>query len=442
MLKRLDDALRDGDPIRAIIRESRLNQDGKTETITTPSGEAQEALIRECYRRAGLDPGQTAYFEAHGTGTPTGDPIEVAAVASVFRDSMTDEQLLRIGSVKTNIGHTETASGVAAIIKVALALEKAQIPPSINFEKPNAKLRLDEWRIKVCRAIPEFRFFSPRERDKERRTEKKLTLAGWQVPTELESWPEREEGVRLASINNFGYGGSNAHVIMQDLPSFLASSSQNLQNSVSFQTHSNGNGHSNGHRITNGITNGHSNGNAITNGQSNGTNGHANSQGDPHGDLDSNHDSDLSSTRSRVFLLSAKDERATQAMVDNLNQYLVDASTQKGRDEGAFLDNLAYTLGHRRSLFPWRATVGASSIDGLIKSTQSGRAKPTRTGTSPRLGFVYTGQGAQWWAMGRELIDVYPVFKATLLDCNAELKKLGATWNMIGMLCSALLSSS
>ncbi len=152
VLKRLDDALRDGDPIRAIIRESGLNQDGKTETITTPSGEAQEALIRECYRRASLDPGKTTYFEAHGTGTPTGDPIEAATVASVFRDSRTDEQPLRIGSVKTNIGHTETASGVAAVIKVALALEKGQIPPSVNFEKPNPKLQLDKWRIKVCRA--------------------------------------------------------------------------------------------------------------------------------------------------------------------------------------------------------------------------------------------------------------------------------------------------
>lgn len=132
-----------------MIRETGVNQDGKTETITTPSGEAQEALIRDCYRRAGLDPRQTTYFEAHGTGTPTGDPIEVGAIASVFKDTRQDDQPLRIGSVKTNIGHTETASGVAAVIKVALALEKGQIPPSINFEKPNEKLNLDAWKLKV-----------------------------------------------------------------------------------------------------------------------------------------------------------------------------------------------------------------------------------------------------------------------------------------------------
>lgn len=149
ILKRLDDALRDGDPIRAIIRETGVNQDGKTETITTPSGEAQEALIRACYKKAGLDPSQTTYFEAHGTGTPTGDPIEVKAISSVFQDTRPSDDPLRIGSVKTNIGHTETASGVAAIIKVALALEKGQIPPTVNYEKPNEKLRLYDWKLKV-----------------------------------------------------------------------------------------------------------------------------------------------------------------------------------------------------------------------------------------------------------------------------------------------------
>jgi acyl transferase domain-containing protein len=147
----LDDALRDGDPIRAVIRETGANQDGKTETITTPSREAQEALIREVYHKAGLDPSETTYFEAHGTGTPTGDPIEAEAIASVFKDTRKGGQPLRLGSIKTNIGHTETASGLASIVKVALAMEKGQIPPSINFEKPNPKLHLDKWKLKVSR---------------------------------------------------------------------------------------------------------------------------------------------------------------------------------------------------------------------------------------------------------------------------------------------------
>ncbi|KAI9879283.1 MAG: hypothetical protein M1830_009013 [Pleopsidium flavum] len=353
ILKRLDDALRDGDPIRAVIRGSGLNQDGKTETITTPSQEAQEELIRACYRKAGLDPSHTAYFEAHGTGTPTGDPIEARAVASVFQDKRLSEQPLRMGSIKTNIGHTETASGLASIIKVALALEKGQIPPSINFEKPNEKLHLEEWNLKV--------------------------------PTQLESWPD-STGVRRASVNNFGYGGANAHVIIEDYKSFT-SSGLSAQNGIS-----------------NGVTHG------VTNGVTNGVNGH-------HAKL-----------QSRVIILSAKDEHAAQAMASNLKDYLL---TTKVEDEEKFLDSLAYTLGQRRSIFPWIAAQPVQSVSDLIKAIESGRMKPTRTNGPPRLGFVFTGQGAQWYAMGRELIEAYPEFKAYLLEAEGYLKELGATWSLI-----------
>lgn len=151
IIKRLDDALKHGDPIRAIVRSTAVNQDGKTETITTPSPEAQTDLIRQCYAQAGLDPALTTYFEAHGTGTPTGDPIEARAVASIFSNTRKDfgSGPLKIGSVKTNIGHTETVSGLASIIKVVMALEKEQIPPSINFEKPNPNIPFEEYNLQV-----------------------------------------------------------------------------------------------------------------------------------------------------------------------------------------------------------------------------------------------------------------------------------------------------
>lgn len=156
IVKRLDDAIKNNDPIRAVVLASGVNQDGKTETITTPSRQAQEALIRDVYLKSGLNPAHTAYFEAHGTGTPTGDPLEIGAISSVFTKAKTSDQPLRVGSVKTNIGHTETASGLASLIKVALSLEKGQILPSANFEEPNEQLQLEERNLTVngsCRAV-------------------------------------------------------------------------------------------------------------------------------------------------------------------------------------------------------------------------------------------------------------------------------------------------
>jgi acyl transferase domain-containing protein len=176
--------------------------------------------------------------------------------------------------------------------------------------------------------------------------------------------------------------------------------------------------------------NGHTNGTNGTNGHANGTNGHSHGHSRKDSAI-SIEEEEEDQARSRIFLLSGKDERATQAMADSLKSHLRSVNPA---DEEAFLDNLAYTLGHRRSQFSWMSTFAASSISGLVKTLESGKNKPVKRESSStlRLGFVYTGQGAQWWAMGRELVDVYPVFKAALLDCDAHLKKLGARWNMIG----------
>ena len=149
MLKPLDEALKNGDHIRAVIRNTGMNQDGRTAGITMPSTSAQEELIRSVYSSAGLDVRQTAYVEAHGTGTKVGDPIEAAALHAVFSQGRSPRQPLFIGSVKSNIGHTEGASGIISIIKTALMLEKGFILPNANFEKPNEKIPLSEWNMKV-----------------------------------------------------------------------------------------------------------------------------------------------------------------------------------------------------------------------------------------------------------------------------------------------------
>lgn len=147
--KRLDDAVRDGDVIRAVIRNIGINQDGKTAGIILPSCEAQVRLIRSVYDAIGLDPSCTAYVEAHGTGTAVGDPIEAEAIASVFAQKRSPDNPLIVSSVKTNIGHLEAASGLAAIVKAIFILESGIIPPNWYFERPNKNIPLAEWNIKV-----------------------------------------------------------------------------------------------------------------------------------------------------------------------------------------------------------------------------------------------------------------------------------------------------
>ncbi|OLN84398.1 Lovastatin diketide synthase LovF 12 [Colletotrichum chlorophyti] len=186
-LKRLDDALKAGDPIRAIIRDAVLNQDGHTAGITLPSAEAQAQLERKALARVGLRPQDVAYIEAHGTGTAAGDAAELDAISKVFCSSR--DSPLYVGSVKSNIGHLEGVSGLAALIKATMMLEKNAIPPNVNFVQPKEDLRLDERKIKI--------------------------------PTGLYQWPRNEP--KRVSVNSFGYGGTNAHAILEGAPERRAS---------------------------------------------------------------------------------------------------------------------------------------------------------------------------------------------------------------------------
>ena len=148
ILKPLHAAVADGNTIRAIVRATGVNQDGRTPGMTLPSKSAQEHLIRSVYSAADLDLAVTSYVEAHGTGTAAGDPIEASAIAAAWSERKSETPLY-VGAIKTNIGHLEGASGVAGIIKTVLALEKAIIPPNINFEKVNPKIFPEKWNIEV-----------------------------------------------------------------------------------------------------------------------------------------------------------------------------------------------------------------------------------------------------------------------------------------------------
>lgn len=160
VLKPLHDAIRDNDPIRAVIRETGMNQDGFTPTITSPSQSAQERLIRSCYAKAGLSPFDTAYVESHGTGTIAGDTVEVNALGSVFGTGMSAQNPIYIGSIKANFGHTEAASGIAAVIKVVQMLENDAIPPQALFSTPNPKIDFKTLNVKVLNHIRTLEFNS------------------------------------------------------------------------------------------------------------------------------------------------------------------------------------------------------------------------------------------------------------------------------------------
>ena len=134
VLKRLSKALADGDPIYAVIRGSAVNQDGRSNGLMAPNPLAQEAVLREAYRQAGVSPGEVQYVEAHGTGTLLGDPIEAKALGTVLGAERPPGRPCAVGSVKTNLGHLEAAAGIAGLIKVALALRHREIPPSLHFE--------------------------------------------------------------------------------------------------------------------------------------------------------------------------------------------------------------------------------------------------------------------------------------------------------------------
>jgi acyl transferase domain-containing protein/non-ribosomal peptide synthetase component F/NRPS condensation-like uncharacterized protein len=185
VLKRLSDALADGDNILALIRATALNQDGPSSGLTVPNGLAQEALLRTALRRARIEPSQVDYVEAHGTGTSLGDPIEVRALKAVLCDGRPADQPLRIGSVKTNIGHLESAAGVAGLIKVVLALQHQEIPPHLHLKQLNPHISLNGAPITI--------------------------------PNEPISWTTGDRR-RLAGVSSFGASGTNAHAVLEEAP--------------------------------------------------------------------------------------------------------------------------------------------------------------------------------------------------------------------------------
>ncbi|MBV8587066.1 MAG: type I polyketide synthase, partial [Verrucomicrobia bacterium] len=191
VLKRLSDALADGDRIMAVIRGSAVNQDGPSSGLTAPNGPSQESVLRDALENGQVNPTDVSYIEAHGTGTSLGDPIEVQALGAVFGAGRDPAKPLLIGSLKTNVGHLEAAAGVSGLIKVVLSLQHQEIPQHLNFRNPSPHIPWDRLPVRVT--------------------------------SEREYWNPLN-GTRIAGVSSFGFSGTNAHVLLQEAPSAIQGS--------------------------------------------------------------------------------------------------------------------------------------------------------------------------------------------------------------------------
>ena len=334
-LKRLTDAQRDGDRIYAVIRGAAANQDGHTSSMTVPGIDGQSAMLRKAYHVAGVDPRRVVYVEAHGTGTPVGDPIELTALGRVLGAGRSPDSRIVIGSVKTNVGHLEAGSGIAGLIKAALVLHHGQIPPNLNFEQANPNIPFE-------------------------------TL-GLRVAAKSEALPQSGEGLPVVGVNSFGFGGTNAHVVLEAAPRSPirpASAKQIAE-------------------------------------------------------------------RPLLLPLSAKDDEALRKYAAAYRDCLADESLEpsvlatasglrkeqhdrrlviRGRDRQQL----------RRRLGGWLS--GVQQVQGISQ----GRVNKALG----ELTFVYTGQGAQWWGMGQQLQRREPLFRACLESIDALLTPL-AGWSLL-----------
>lgn len=334
LLKPLKDALAAGDPIYAVIRATAVNQDGHTNGMTVPSPIAQQAMIEEALGKAGIEPRDVQYIETHGTGTQVGDPIEASAIGAAMKKGRDKDILCAIGSVKTNLGHLEAASGMPGLIKVALALRHRQLPASLHFHEANPAIDLSALKLRVV--------------------------------TELEPWPG-SEGLPVAGINSFGFGGANAHVILEGVPQPEAAKTEEAGIA----------------RLL-----------AVSAKSPEALKALAIAYAD---DLRSAGDV---GPALRDICYTAAEHRAHQ------DCRLAITCTSK-EDLAASLED--YISG----------TASPKVVHGLVQAAPGAK-----------LAFVFAGMGPQWWGMGRQLRATEPVFRATLERCD-EILRPYAGWSLL-----------